>query len=185
MSSLDASQRNVETLKSGERKVRVPGELVYECTPLVTRVVEYGASADALLSGQVSPEPEGARIDFYLEGPVIGPKLTGTVKGVDYVQAPPHGNRPQVPRRPGLRADGNPLRILRVSPTEGSVTGLGPRPNLVPRRWPGTVPHSRRDHHRRRKEDRTLAADGIAIPGQGSSVIQLRDSLRTGRPSAS
>jgi hypothetical protein len=85
MSSLDASQRNVETLKSAERKVRVPGELVYECTPLVTRVVEYGASADALLSGQVSPEPEGARIDFYLEGPVIGPKLTGTVKGVDYL----------------------------------------------------------------------------------------------------
>ncbi len=85
MSSLDASQTNVETLKSAERKVRVPGELVYEYTPLVTRVVEYGASADALLSGQVSPEPEGARIDFYLEGPVIGPKLTGTVKGVDYL----------------------------------------------------------------------------------------------------
>jgi len=58
MSSLEASQTNVETPNPGE---------------------------DALLSGQVSPEPEGARIDFYLEGPVIGPKLTGTVKGVDYL----------------------------------------------------------------------------------------------------
>jgi hypothetical protein len=51
---------NVETLKSAERKVRVPGELVYEYTPLVTRVVEYGASADALLSGRVVPsDPNG------------------------------------------------------------------------------------------------------------------------------
>jgi hypothetical protein len=57
----------------------------YEYTPLVTRVVEYGASGNALLSGQSSPPPGGARIDFYFEGPVIGPKLTGTVKGVDYL----------------------------------------------------------------------------------------------------
>jgi hypothetical protein len=85
MSSLDPSQTNVETPNPGERQVHAPGELVYEYTPLVTRVVEYGASANALLSGQASPPPEGARIDIYLEGPVIGPKLTGTVKGVDYL----------------------------------------------------------------------------------------------------
>jgi hypothetical protein len=40
MSSLDASQTNVETLKSAGQEVHVPGELVYEYTPLVTRVVE-------------------------------------------------------------------------------------------------------------------------------------------------
>ena len=85
MSSLDASQTNVETSNAAEREVHVLGELVYEYTLLVTWVVEYGASANTLLSGQASPAPEGARIDFYLEGSVIGPKLTGTVKGVDYL----------------------------------------------------------------------------------------------------
>ena len=46
--------------------------------------MEYGASADAVLSGQ-TPPPEGARFDFYLEGPVTGPKVQGTFKGIDYI----------------------------------------------------------------------------------------------------
>jgi hypothetical protein len=63
----------------------MPGELVYEYSPRITRVVEYGASAEALLSGELSPPPEGARIDLYLQGPVSGPKLNGMVTGVDYL----------------------------------------------------------------------------------------------------
>jgi hypothetical protein len=61
------------------------GELVYEYTLQVTRVVGYGLSADDLFSGQASPTPEGARIDLYLEGAVTGPKLNGTVVGIDYL----------------------------------------------------------------------------------------------------
>ena len=63
----------------------ISGELIYEYAPRVTQVVEYGGSADAVFSGQTLPPPEGARFDLYLEGPVTGPKLTGTVKGVDYL----------------------------------------------------------------------------------------------------
>ena len=69
----------------GDPELDMPGKLIYEYSPQVTRVVDYGASAEALLSGQVSPPPEGARIDFYLEGPVIGPRLKGTISGVDYL----------------------------------------------------------------------------------------------------
>lgn len=90
MSSLDASQATVETGRSRD-EVLVPGELVYDYTLQVTRVVEYGASADALFSGRVSPPPEGARIDFYLEGAVVGPKVQGTVTGVDYLYFRPDG----------------------------------------------------------------------------------------------
>jgi Protein of unknown function (DUF3237) len=61
------------------------GELVYQYVPQVTQVVEYGASADAVFSGRTPPPPEGARFDLYLEGPVIGPRLTGMVRGVDYL----------------------------------------------------------------------------------------------------
>ena len=62
----------------------MPGALIYEYRPQITQVVEYGASADAVLSGQ-APPPEGARFDFYLEGPVNGPKLQGAFRGVDYI----------------------------------------------------------------------------------------------------
>lgn len=72
-------------LDLADDEARMPGELIYEYTPLVTHVVEYGASADAVFSGQTPPPPEGARFDLYLEGPVTGPSLQGTLKGVDYL----------------------------------------------------------------------------------------------------
>ena len=61
------------------------GELIYEVTLQFTQVVEYGTSANALFSGQIRPPAEGARFDIYFEGPITGPKLKGTFKGVDYL----------------------------------------------------------------------------------------------------
>ncbi len=62
-----------------------PGELIYEYTPKITQMVEYGIPAAAVLSGQTPPPAEGARFDVHFEGPVTGPKLQGTVKGVDHL----------------------------------------------------------------------------------------------------
>jgi hypothetical protein len=62
----------------------ITGELIYEYRPQVTQTVEYGVSADAMFAGE-PPPPEGARFDLYLEGPVGGGKLNGTVRGVDYL----------------------------------------------------------------------------------------------------
>jgi hypothetical protein len=62
----------------------MPGALIYEYRPQITKIVEYGASADAVLSGQ-TPPPGGARFDFYLEGPVTGPDVQGTFTGIDYI----------------------------------------------------------------------------------------------------
>ncbi len=62
-----------------------PGEFLYEYTLQFTQVVEYGISANAAFSGQVAPPPEGARFDVYFEGPITGPKMKGTVKGIDYL----------------------------------------------------------------------------------------------------
>ncbi len=62
-----------------------PGELIYEYMIQFTQVVEYGLSANAVLSGQMPPPAEGARFDVYFEGPISGPKLKGTIKGVDYL----------------------------------------------------------------------------------------------------
>jgi len=62
-----------------------PGELIYEYTVQFTQVVEYGIAPDAIFSGQTPPPPEGARFDVHFEGPITGPKVQGTVKGVDYL----------------------------------------------------------------------------------------------------
>ena len=66
-------------------QAQLPTELLYEYAPNITQVVEYGVSMEALMSGQAPPPAEGARFDVYFEGPVTGTKLSGSVKGVDYL----------------------------------------------------------------------------------------------------
>jgi hypothetical protein len=83
MSSIDPPGANEAV--SDLHNPAMPGVLIYEYTPHVTHVVEYGASADGVFSGQTPPPAEGARFDLYLEGPVKGPKLRGTLRGVDYL----------------------------------------------------------------------------------------------------
>ncbi len=62
-----------------------PGELVYQYNLKITQLVEYGSSADAVFSGQSAPPAEGARFDVYFEGVITGPRIKGTVRGVDYL----------------------------------------------------------------------------------------------------
>ena len=67
------------------------GELLYEYTPNITGLTEYGTSLAELMSGKVVMPSEGARFDVYFEGPVTGEKLKGTVKGIDYLRFRPDG----------------------------------------------------------------------------------------------
>ena len=85
MSTTDAPDRASELAEASEREPQMMGELIYEYTPNVTEIVEYGVAADAALMRTSAPPPEGARLDLYLEGPVIAGKLKGTVRGVDYL----------------------------------------------------------------------------------------------------
>jgi hypothetical protein len=61
------------------------GEQLYEYKVKFTSVTEFGVSMDALMSGKTAPPPEGARFDVAFEGPSSGPKLKGTVVGVDHL----------------------------------------------------------------------------------------------------
>ncbi len=76
MSSLELPETNVEAA-AGLYNPTMPGVLIYEYTPQVTHVVEYGVSADAVFSGRAPPPAEGARFDLYVERPVKGPKRMG------------------------------------------------------------------------------------------------------------
>jgi hypothetical protein len=66
-------------------EVRLTGNLLYQYSPQVTQVIEYGTTRDDALSGQMAIPSSGIRLDLYLEGPVTGPGLNGTVKGIDYL----------------------------------------------------------------------------------------------------
>ena len=61
------------------------GEPLYEYSPNITGITEYGVNLGELMSGKMAPPPEGVRFDVAFEGPIIGPKLNGKVKGVDYI----------------------------------------------------------------------------------------------------
>ena len=61
------------------------GELLYEGAVNFTEVAEYGVSLGALLAGNTALPPAGARFDISFRGTVRGPRLSGTVVGVDYL----------------------------------------------------------------------------------------------------
>jgi hypothetical protein len=85
MSPTDLPEVASEPSEAGDGELPLPGELVYEYTPNVTEIVEYGASADAVLMRKSAPPQEGARLDLYLEGPVVAGRLKGTFRAVDYL----------------------------------------------------------------------------------------------------
>lgn len=61
------------------------GEHLYDATAKFTKVTEFGISLEDLAAGKTSMPPQGARIDVAFEGVANGPKLKGTVTGVDYI----------------------------------------------------------------------------------------------------
>jgi len=63
----------------------MPGELIFEHAVHVKQLTEYGVDLKMLLSGAAAPPTDGARFDIHVVGNVTGPKLKGTVKGVDYI----------------------------------------------------------------------------------------------------
>jgi uncharacterized protein DUF3237 len=85
MSSDHVPPASNEVSATADRDQPMRGELIYEYTPRVTQIVEYGTSAEDMLMRTSPPPKEGARLDLYLEGPVIGGRLRGTLTGIDYL----------------------------------------------------------------------------------------------------
>ena len=60
-------------------------ELIYEAEIRFTDVVDYGVCMEALSSRKVAIPLAGARFDQPFEGILRGPRLTGTISGIDYL----------------------------------------------------------------------------------------------------
>lgn len=69
-----------------EKKTTMPvGAYLYDAHLQLTQFTEYGVSLDDLNSGRAAPPPEGARVDIAFAGEIVGERLRGTMRGVDYV----------------------------------------------------------------------------------------------------
>jgi len=70
------------------------GELIYEIEANFTGMTDYGVSMEDISTGQVPVPPQGARFDVAFEGVSAGPKLKGSVAGVDYLNMRADGKEP-------------------------------------------------------------------------------------------
>jgi hypothetical protein len=52
----------------------------------LTRITEFGISWDDLINSKVEIPPQGARFDLAFEGKVVGEKINGSIKGIDYLE---------------------------------------------------------------------------------------------------
>lgn len=67
-------------------EIKTNTKLLFEEHIHLTNISDYGLAWNDLVSGKVSPGPEGARFDLAFEGEVEGPGIKGIIKGVDYLE---------------------------------------------------------------------------------------------------
>ena len=59
--------------------------ILYKMDLNMTGLTEYGSDFNQIMDGLASVPPEGARFDVNFEGTIEGPKVKGTVVGIDYL----------------------------------------------------------------------------------------------------
>src|SRR5262245_13536087 len=59
-------------------------KFMYEAKVSIIKIVEYGVSLVALVSGKVALPAAGARFDYYFQGALRGPRVSGALTGTDY-----------------------------------------------------------------------------------------------------
>jgi hypothetical protein len=67
-------------------------EKIFEYDLDIMTVTDYGADMEALFAGRESVPLQGAQFDVTLAGPIKG-RVTGTMRGVDYLRVRPDGRR--------------------------------------------------------------------------------------------
>ncbi|SFH84169.1 DUF3237 family protein [Bradyrhizobium sp. Gha] len=67
-------------------------EKIFEYDLEITSVIEYGASMEAVLAGRQSVPLHGAQFDVALAGSIKG-RMTGTIRGIDYMRVRADGRR--------------------------------------------------------------------------------------------
>ncbi len=109
----------------------------------ITGNTEYGVSLQSILAGETPIPPEGARFDVAFEGAMVeGSKLSGAVRGVDYLWMRADG-RAELDIKAEITAPDGTKVALRA---DGVVT---PRPGEpIADLWENVKLHSSHEQHR-------------------------------------
>ena len=67
-------------------------EKIFEYDLDIVNVIEYGVNMEAVLAGQERVPLHGAQFDVALAGPIKG-RMTGTIRGIDYLRVRADGRR--------------------------------------------------------------------------------------------
>jgi len=66
-------------------------EHVYDATIQITEMVDFGLDLKAIASKKAQIPPQGLRVNVAFKGELKGPKLQGTISGIDYLLMKPDG----------------------------------------------------------------------------------------------
>lgn len=61
-------------------------EFLYDARVGFTQVSDFGIALADVLARQVAPSPAGMRFDIAFSGEINGPRIAGTIEGVDYLE---------------------------------------------------------------------------------------------------
>jgi Protein of unknown function (DUF3237) len=82
----------VLTLKIETEREAMSYEKIFEYDLDIISVTDYGANMEAMFAGQYSVPLQGAQFDVTLAGSIKG-RMTGTIRGVDYLRVRADGRR--------------------------------------------------------------------------------------------
>jgi hypothetical protein len=103
------------------RREAMSYEKIFEYDLDITGVTDYGADMEALFTGRQSVPLQGAQFDVTLAGPING-RVTGNMRGIDYLRMRPDGRRELELRGAIETDDGSRIAFSAVgvgSPREG------------------------------------------------------------------
>ena len=100
-------------------------EKIFEYDLDIVGVIEYGASMEAVLAGQQSVPLQGAQFDVTLAGSIKG-RMTGTIRGIDYLRVRADGRRELDLRATIDTEDGSRIAVSAQGSISLAVTSRAP-----------------------------------------------------------
>lgn len=102
------------------------GEFLYELAVNFTGITEFGMPLPALLGG-AAPHLAGSRYDIAFEGKLTGPRLSGSIRGTDYMEVRADGRMEINIRAAIVTADGESLAFGATGLLQPQADGSGLR----------------------------------------------------------
>lgn len=148
---------------------KAPDTLLFDAEMHFTGSVDYGFSMGRVTAGEALP-PQGVRFDVTFDGRLEGPRLSGTISGIDYVSLSAEGVTGLYIRGRITTDDGHNIALV----AEG---GAAPRPGSTVADLSETLSFSTAAPGYEWLNE--LRAEGTGVVDSATGRIQLKVSARS------